>query len=316
MIWPLFETVKLSPILAVDISPWAGRQAQLHILRDDLNHPIVSGNKLRKLKYPLLHALRQGYCGITSFGGAHSNHAHALAYACQQLKLECRLIIRGQEASAAQSATLKDCVDWGAEVIPVSRQDYRERHQSDAQQRWTKTNHLLVAEGGSTTMALTGVAEALDARTEPYSFIATAVGSGGTAAGLSLGLTKKQRLLLVPAVRDQQLPSRIAELLDTAPDQRQQAAPMCWLTGYEWGGFGRLPTELQQFVAAFYRHTQVLLDPVYTAKLCFALVSEIRAGRLPPDGSVLMYHSGGLQGWRGMTDKLIPEMQDCLATPR
>ncbi|GGA82816.1 1-aminocyclopropane-1-carboxylate deaminase [Neiella marina] len=255
-----------------------------------------------------------GYRGITSFGGAHSNHAHALAFACQQLQLECRLIIRGLEASPNTSKTLQDCTHWGAELVPISRQDYRDRHHHSAQQRWLKANHALIPEGGSGAQALQGMAEVLDDRTQSYQYIATAVGSGGTAAGLSLGLSAAQRLLLVPAVRDRQLPHRIDQLLNLAQDMPRHSVSMCWLTGYEWGGFARLPVELQQFVAAFYRHTQVLLDPVYTAKLCFALVEEIRQGRLPGNGSVLMYHSGGIQGWRGMTAKLIPEMQDCLAT--
>ncbi|MBW8189432.1 pyridoxal-phosphate dependent enzyme [Neiella marina] len=322
MFYSLFETVKPSPIMALDISFWCGFSAQISVMRDDVNHAVVSGNKLRKLKYPLQQAIAAGAKGITSFGGAYSNHAHALAYACQQLGLPCQLVIRGEEASAAQSATLADCQRWGATIHPVTRADYRLRHQPEQQLTWALPGHHILPEGGSAVSALTGVAELLDERTRQFRYIAAAVGSGGTAAGLQHGLAAGQKLLLVPAVRDASLPHRIASLLEQVEVQseighNQSLQPaICWLTGYEWGGFARLPAQLQQFIAAFYDRTGVLLDPVYTAKLAYAVIQEVAAKRLPADGSVLMYHSGGLQGWRGMQQRLIPEMQDCLATLR
>ncbi|MDO9212349.1 MAG: 1-aminocyclopropane-1-carboxylate deaminase/D-cysteine desulfhydrase, partial [Methylococcales bacterium] len=54
-------------------------QVELWIKRDDLLHPIMSGNKWRKLKYSLNHALNSGADTIISMGGAYSNHLHALA---------------------------------------------------------------------------------------------------------------------------------------------------------------------------------------------------------------------------------------------
>ena len=74
---------------------------QLHnikvsIKRDDLIHPIISGNKWRKLKYSLDHALLLGSDTLISMGGAYSNHLHALAYTGKILGLKTKGFIRGQ----------------------------------------------------------------------------------------------------------------------------------------------------------------------------------------------------------------------------
>ena len=305
--FPLSDVIP-SPIVSVDVSPWVGFAASISIYRDELNHHVVSGNKLRKLKYPLQQALKMKYIGITSFGGAHSNHAHALAYACKKTNLGCRLIIRGEEASSAQSPTLADCQQWGAEIIPVSRADYRQRHNHKYQQSCLAAGHMLLPEGGSAKLALTGVAEVLDNRTRSFPYIATAVGSGGTAAGLATSLEPHQKLLVVPAVRDTSLPKRIDELLSHYPVNTQ----IGWLNGYEWGGFGKFPSALARFTEEFYVHTTILLDPIYTAKLAYAVIEQIRQGHIPANNQLLLYHSGGLQGWRARREPLSKSFTETL----
>lgn len=51
------------------------------ILRLDLLHPIVSGNKWFKLRYYIEQAQEQNKKSLVTFGGAWSNHIHATAAA-------------------------------------------------------------------------------------------------------------------------------------------------------------------------------------------------------------------------------------------
>ena len=67
----------------------------LDVLRLDLVHPLVSGNKWYKLKYNLADCLRSGVRTVISFGGAWSNHLHALAAICQVVGIACIGVIRG-----------------------------------------------------------------------------------------------------------------------------------------------------------------------------------------------------------------------------
>ena len=68
-----------SPIGEVFYPPFSFR---LLVKRDDLIHPLISGNKYRKLKYNLMEAKASNTQGVISFGGVYSNHLHALAAAC------------------------------------------------------------------------------------------------------------------------------------------------------------------------------------------------------------------------------------------
>ena len=52
---------------------------ELYIKREDLLHPIISGNKFRKLKYNIQEAKRLGHTTLLTFGGAFSNHILAVA---------------------------------------------------------------------------------------------------------------------------------------------------------------------------------------------------------------------------------------------
>ena len=84
---------------------------ELWCKRDDLIHPAISGNKWRKLKYHLLHAKEHGKRHLLSFGGAYSNHIHALAAAGCQSGLRTTGIIRG-EYDAVSNSTLRDARHW------------------------------------------------------------------------------------------------------------------------------------------------------------------------------------------------------------
>jgi 1-aminocyclopropane-1-carboxylate deaminase/D-cysteine desulfhydrase-like pyridoxal-dependent ACC family enzyme len=57
---------------------------ELSILRLDLLHPEISGNKWFKLKYNIEEAMHYGQNTLLSFGGAFSNHLHAMAFACNK----------------------------------------------------------------------------------------------------------------------------------------------------------------------------------------------------------------------------------------
>jgi 1-aminocyclopropane-1-carboxylate deaminase len=70
---------------------------ELYIKREDLLHPIISGNKFRKLKYNIEEAKRLGCATLLTFGGAFSNHILAVAGAGAQYGFKTIGVIRGEE---------------------------------------------------------------------------------------------------------------------------------------------------------------------------------------------------------------------------
>ena len=78
------EIVDLAPVKGVHIS----------VLRLDLIHPLVGGNKLYKLKYNIQKAKESGCETIVTLGGAYSNHIAATAYSGNKEGLKTVGLIR------------------------------------------------------------------------------------------------------------------------------------------------------------------------------------------------------------------------------
>src|ERR1700741_204500 len=97
------------------------------ILRLDLIHPLVSGNKWFKLKYYLQEAAEQGQKEIVTAGGAYSNHIVAVAWACRESGLAGTGFIRGERPKAAQelSHTLRTAEECGMRLEFVDRERFR-----------------------------------------------------------------------------------------------------------------------------------------------------------------------------------------------
>ena len=113
------------------ITPWLeAANVRLDLLRIDQLDPLISGNKWYKLKYNILRAHQQNKKTIISFGGAWSNHIHALASAGNRLGIKTIGVIRG-ERSENLSATLVDAQQLGMQLHFVSRADYRCKDEPD-----------------------------------------------------------------------------------------------------------------------------------------------------------------------------------------
>ena len=102
----------------------------LLMARADLIHPLASGNKIYKLLPNIAFAQANGYKEILSFGGAFSNHIHALALMTEKHGLKSVGIIRGEEAYR-DNPTLQDAQNAGMHLEFVSRQDYKLRDDED-----------------------------------------------------------------------------------------------------------------------------------------------------------------------------------------
>ncbi|WKE66011.1 pyridoxal-phosphate dependent enzyme [Gallaecimonas kandeliae] len=284
-----------SPVYPVLAPILLERNIKLTIKRDDLIHPLISGNKWRKLKHPLAAALQAKKPGVLSLGGPYSNHLLALAAACHELGLASAALVRGHEQS---TPTLAHCQALGMALHFVSRQDYRCRHDPDWLAQWQALypDWLLLPEGGSAPEALTGVAELVAELPPGWDQIWTPVGSGGTLAGLVLGAQGQGEIVGVPTVKDAELPARIQGLL-AARHCSHQNYRLLW--GHEGPGFGKFSPAMGEAIRALEAELGVPLEPLYSGKLMLALWQAVESGEL--DGKqIVMLHTGGLQSLDGL----------------
>ncbi|MDG1751910.1 MAG: pyridoxal-phosphate dependent enzyme [Thalassotalea sp.] len=280
-------------------------QLNVQIKRDDLIDPIISGNKWRKLKYNLRHVKKEGFKGIISFGGAYSNHIHALAYACLQNNINTIGIIRG-EAHYAHNFTLSKAKKWGMDLHFVDRKTYRQRDSTEYLLHLSQQypDYFIIPEGGSNTLAIKGVAEIsteLNKQTQ-YDTLIAPVGSAGTISGLITG-DKNQHAILGIAVLKQQdyLQKEVYNLLETTGNKSVNNWKI--LNNYHDGGYAKFSQQSLKKLQDFSAKTGVPFEPIYSGKMILALLDLINTGYFKPHHRIVLLHTGGLQGLGGLIEQ-------------
>ncbi|GAB1307728.1 pyridoxal-phosphate dependent enzyme [Urechidicola sp. KH5] len=272
----------------------------ISIKRDDLIHPQISGNKYRKLKYNILKAGIEGKTTLLTFGGAFSNHIAAVAAVGKEYGLQTVGIIRGEElgldleTTLASNTTLRYAHTCGMQFEFISRTDYRNKHEHSFLEIIEKKypNTYIIPEGGTNDLAVKGCREILDDRTKGFDIICAPVGTGGTLSGLIEGANKYQKVLGFPALKGDFLSEEIKKFTTKTNWQ---------LIGeYHFGGYAKTSEELITFINSFKRETVIPLDPIYTGKMMYGLVDMIKKGMFEEGTNILVIHTGGLQGIKGM----------------
>ncbi|MEQ1531549.1 MAG: pyridoxal-phosphate dependent enzyme [Methylococcales bacterium] len=269
---------------------------ELWIKRDDLLHPIISGNKWRKLKYILAHALAVGADTLISMGGSYSNHLHALAYVGKVLGLKTIGLIRG-EAQQPLTATLMDMQNWGMELRFVSRSDYRvlRQYRGCFDLPGLKPGQYWLPEGGAQVLALQGVAEVITEIAMPYDVLCVPCGTGATLAGLIAQAPESVSILGFAALKN-------ADFLNADVKNLLQRPKHNWQINldYHFGGFAKTNSELLSFVDGFELNSAIPIEPIYTGKMLYGLYDLIRKQQFKPGRRIIAVHTGGLQGKRGI----------------
>lgn len=276
-------------------------KVSLFIKREDLIHPVVSGNKYRKLKYNLLQAKSDNTSVLLTFGGAFSNHIAAVAFAGQQNGFATIGIIRGDELQdkVQENPTLAFAQKCGMKLVFVSRDEYRLRNESSYQEglRQRFGEFYLVPEGGTNELAIKGCEEILNTNDAEYDYVCCAVGTGGTIAGLINSARPGQKILGFPALKGDFLREDICRF---AKNDNWEL-----ISDYHFGGYGKINAQLVEFINQFYRENKIPLDPVYTGKMVFGIYDLIEKGFFPENSKILLVHTGGLQGIQGMNKRLL-----------
>ncbi|MDD1640227.1 MAG: 1-aminocyclopropane-1-carboxylate deaminase [Methylococcaceae bacterium NSP1-1] len=291
----LEKTFKPSILTKIDDPLLDQYQIKLWIKRDDLLHPIISGNKWRKLKYTLDHALSEGADTLISMGGAYSNHLHALAYVSKALGLKTIGLVRGEQPETL-TPTLSDLQNWGMVLKFVSRFDYRllRQYKGCYDLPGLKPRQYWLPEGGAQALALKGVAELVNEIDVAYDILCVPCGTGATLAGIIDMVPDQVSVMGFAALKN-------AEFLQTDVESLLPRPCSNWQINmdYHFGGFAKTSAELMTFMADFEFKTGIPLEPVYTGKMIYAIYNLITKHTFKPGQRIIAVHTGGLQGKRG-----------------
>lgn len=286
-------------------------KVSVQVKRDDIIHPIISGNKWRKLKYNLSHIQQtKNIKGILSFGGSYSNHIHALAFACFQQNIPCVGVIRGEQ-DYANNFTLTWARHWGMKLHFVDRKTYRLRHTPEYQSQLQKMypDYFIVPEGGSNEFAIPGVAEVIDELNQQTNFdtLITPTGSGGTLAGLIYGdyisNTNSHKILGVAVLKEADY--LVKEIQALVPESAKSHSNWELLSDFHRGGYAKFSSDDAQKILEFNHATGVDFEPVYSGKMILAVLELLEQGYFAEGESIVLLHTGGMQGVGGMIERGI-----------
>ena len=286
-----------SPVHQIANPLFDAHGVSVFLKRDDLIHPMISGNKWRKLKYLLKSAQAGQKNHLVTFGGAYSNHLLATAAAAAKFGLQSTGIVRGEDVD---NNTLFLCKLHGMQLLFTDRDSYRDKPTLFQKYFGNDEQAFFIDEGGSSPEGAQGCAELVNELTDSYDHIFCACGTGTTAAGIINGLTSHQLTTKFNAIPVFKNGDFIREEIDrflTSP------ADYDLHTDYHFGGYGKATDELIDFVSQFVANTGIVIEPIYTGKMMYALYDLIGKGHFKTGSKILAIHSGGIWGLLGMKDK-------------
>jgi 1-aminocyclopropane-1-carboxylate deaminase len=286
---------------------WEGAsKVSLFVKRDDAIHPVMSGNKWRKLSHALTNPLPKT---IVSFGGGFSNHLHALGFVCHKLGIPFNAIIRG-DYSAAPTPMIQDLKSWGTRIDYVDRVTYKKRNDSAylLHLKQQQPDAMIIPEGGSQAQALQGMKDMVDEIDIDFDFIVAPVASGATLAGIVSALNKRNENNATDTLHQTTrnvvgvgvlkgagyLEGLVEQFLPTSLGRSNWHIDH----SYHFGGYAKAPNELRTFCNDFNHAFEFDIEPVYSGKAFWAVKDMLAKGKFEDGARIVVLHTGGLQGAR------------------
>jgi D-cysteine desulfhydrase family pyridoxal phosphate-dependent enzyme len=291
---------------------------QLWAKRDDCTGLALGGNKVRKLEYLLGEALAQGADTVITAGGFQSNHARQTAAAAARLGLRCLLILidsvpgRAPPYRTNGNLILDDLFGARIELRPGTADVDAEMTRAAERYVVEGRKPYIIPMGGSSALGLIGYVQAArelleQARVQRVEFthVVLASASGGTHAGLALGLALEGSNARVigycVAHASADLRPRIAALVRHGAELLGVVSPLTaedlvLEDGVVGPGYGVPTPAMAEAVRLVASQEGLVLDPVYTGKAMAGLIAGVRAGRYRSGDVVIFLHTGGTPG--------------------
>lgn len=291
------------PTAVERLGPLSAGSAELWIKRDDRTAEVYGGNKVRKLEHLLGEAKEQGKRRVITVGAAGSHQVVAMALFGERLGFEVEAVLVPQPWSSHAEQNLRVGLAHGLRAF--------------AAPAWSLAPPLVLPRlgpdayfvplGGSSPLGSLGFVDAareLAAQVragqmpEP-DVVVVALGSGGTAAGLAVGLEEEGMRTRVVGVAVSHpgpalslaarwLARRTARLAGASRALGRRAAARLTVDRRWVGrGYGH-PTRDGQAAIADAASCGVVLDPTYTAKAFACALAHVRQGR---ERVVLYWHT-------------------------
>jgi D-cysteine desulfhydrase len=180
------------------------------------------------------------------------------------------------------------------------------QERADALRAQGRTPYI-IPEGGSNALGSLGYVRSMleiVQSAENLDFIITAVGSGGTLAGLLAGAqitNTRAQIIGVPVCDDghifaQRVNLILQDLRTHIPELTIQSHENNFCDGHVGSGYALATKQELQQISTVVKDSGLVLDPVYTNKAFSGMLAMIKNARIPQQSKVLFLHTGGIFG--------------------
>ncbi|APD06755.1 D-cysteine desulfhydrase [Flavobacteriaceae bacterium UJ101] len=295
----------------------------LFIKRDDNTGLASGGNKTRKLEYLIQQALDKGCDTVITAGAQQSNHCRQTAAACSIAGLKCHLLLGGEEPGEYDGNLLLSSL-LGAEIhfTGANRKgEDREKLRKELEDKGSKC--YVIPYGGSNLIGALGYVDAVRELKEQlieqelkidYIFFPT--GSGGMQAGLILGKELYQlgsELIAISVDKNETNGLSLEEVVlnivkegfkKMKINKEIQLSDINLNIDFDQAGYGVVTNNEVDAINELAKNEGILLDPVYTGRAFYGMLSFLKEKRLPSNSNVLFWHTGGLPAIFKYADEL------------
>jgi len=271
-------------------------KCELFIKRDDLIHPEISGNKIRKLKFNLNQVNSLALAGVVTYGGAFSNHLLATAAACNLANIRCIGRVRGDELNFQSNEVLRRCYNLGMELEFLSRESFTKTKYQDGIVSIKNEKYLSIPEGGANNNGVEGCKEIITEVDDFFDFYCVAQGTSTTSLGMLSSIPLSSKLIVVPVLKGFDSYLEMSKI-NNSEEFIMLSKQLIVLSDYHFGGYAKTTSELIAFVENFNAQNTFEIEPIYTGKAMFALVEYLKTNSIS-NKKVLFVHTGGLSNWK------------------
>ena len=288
--------------------PTYSASQKVDLLRLDVLHPIVSGNKFYKLRFYIAEAIENGVSTVASFGGPYSNHIVALAFTAKEAGLKSIGYIRTNEGEPI-TPSMAEAKAYGMELVYLGRTDFQSKKAGILQSSETNTDCYMIDEGGYGAIGAKGAATILNENdTAHYDYLVCAVGTGTMLTGIVQAAPPHQKVIGIPVLKNEgSIENEINALLvdrndpnEDSNNDKKNSSSYILLHQFHQGGYAKTNPMMLDFMNRLWETEKIPTDIVYTSKLLFGVGQLINENYFEKDASILVIHSGGLQGNRSL----------------
>lgn len=282
-------------------------KTNIYMKRDDLFEHAGGGSKSRMLQYIIYKAINTGHNYIVTAGGPYSNFNRALALMCGKYNLKMVLVLYDKNTHINKESLNKRICDF-CDVTYINSSPSKVSESISQQMRILKSKGekpYYIWGGGKSNEGVYAYFDSIRELKHQLSFepdvICSAVGTGTTICGVSLGV---QKYYSDTKVWGFSVARHKENCINVLKEVYSEFSSIINIEEPKWGdiindqfilgGYGKTTTELDSFLKYYVKREGIIMDNIYVGKALFGLFNKLKDNDEYKNKNIVFINTGGI----------------------